>query len=180
LDWGSLWVPPSAALCTRYVPFKTHVAPAQFVGTLKCSESSIGLTFQVGGYTTPFAVMGSALFLAAIMTAFVLPEHAEPEEDAQQRCKCLYHWWSDMRQHYSTLTTTLVSLALLCLWIKCAEHTNMRFVFFPQFLFETSLAVIHTRRATPHIHVNLHVKRLLFLLWLLLLFSVSNKIRTFQ
>lgn len=82
----------------------THVAPAEFAGILKFSDSSIRLTFQVGGYTTPFAVMGSALFLAAIMTAFVLPEHAEPEEDAQQRCECLYHWWSDMRQHYSTLT----------------------------------------------------------------------------
>jgi len=112
LDWGSLWVPPSAALCTRYVPFKTHVAPAQSVATLKCPESTIGLTFQVGGYTTPFAVMGSALFLAAIMTAFVLPEHAEPEEDAQQRCKCLCHWCSDMRRLYKTLTDTLVSLAL--------------------------------------------------------------------
>jgi len=41
----------------------------------------------VGGYTTPFAVMGSALFLAAIMTAFVLPDHGDPEEDTQQRCE---------------------------------------------------------------------------------------------
>jgi MFS family permease len=48
-----------------------------------------GALYQVGGYTTPFAVMGSALFLAAIMTAFVLPEHAEPEEDAQQRSSLL-------------------------------------------------------------------------------------------
>jgi hypothetical protein len=31
--------------------------------------------------------MGSALFLAAIMTAFVLPEHAESAEDAQQGCE---------------------------------------------------------------------------------------------
>jgi hypothetical protein len=31
--------------------------------------------------------MGSALFLAAIMTAFVLPDHGEPEQDAQQGCK---------------------------------------------------------------------------------------------
>lgn len=43
-----------------------------------------GALYQVGGYTTPFAVMGSALFLAAIMTAFVLPEHADSAEDAQQ------------------------------------------------------------------------------------------------
>jgi hypothetical protein len=32
--------------------------------------------------------MGSALFLAAIMTAFVLPEHADTAEDAQQGCEC--------------------------------------------------------------------------------------------
>jgi hypothetical protein len=31
--------------------------------------------------------MGSALFLAAIMTAFVLPDHGESEEDAQQGCE---------------------------------------------------------------------------------------------
>ncbi|KAJ4447889.1 hypothetical protein ANN_09898, partial [Periplaneta americana] len=43
-----------------------------------------GALYQVGGYTMPFAVMGSSLFLAAIMTAFVLPEHSEPQEDAEQ------------------------------------------------------------------------------------------------
>lgn len=43
-----------------------------------------GILYQAGGYTMPFAVMGSALFLAAILTAFVLPSHNEssyqPEE----------------------------------------------------------------------------------------------------
>ncbi|KAJ1523716.1 hypothetical protein ONE63_001550 [Megalurothrips usitatus] len=34
-----------------------------------------GALYQIGGYTTPFAVLGSALFLSAIMTAFVLPDH---------------------------------------------------------------------------------------------------------
>ena len=41
----------------------------------------------MGGYTTPFAVMGSSLFLAAIMTAFVLPDHGENEEDAENSCE---------------------------------------------------------------------------------------------
>ncbi|KAK9888503.1 hypothetical protein WA026_000753 [Henosepilachna vigintioctopunctata] len=36
-----------------------------------------GALFQVGGYTLPFAVMGSALFASAILTAFVLPKHDE-------------------------------------------------------------------------------------------------------
>ncbi|NP_001153495.1 uncharacterized protein LOC100123296 precursor [Nasonia vitripennis] len=40
-----------------------------------------GALFQLGGYTTPFAVLGSALFLAAVMTAFVLPHHENNEED---------------------------------------------------------------------------------------------------
>lgn len=34
-----------------------------------------GALFQVGGYTLPFAVMGSALFASAILTAMVLPKH---------------------------------------------------------------------------------------------------------
>lgn len=37
----------------------------------------------MGGYTTPFAVLGSCLFLSAIMTAFVLPEHAEAEVESK-------------------------------------------------------------------------------------------------
>ncbi|XP_015604899.1 MFS-type transporter SLC18B1 [Cephus cinctus] len=42
-----------------------------------------GALYQVGGYTTPFAVLGSALFLAAVMTAFVLPTHDNDEQDTQ-------------------------------------------------------------------------------------------------
>ncbi|XP_066159093.1 MFS-type transporter SLC18B1-like isoform X1 [Euwallacea fornicatus] len=34
-----------------------------------------GALFQLGGYTLPFAVMGSMLFASAILTAFVLPKH---------------------------------------------------------------------------------------------------------
>ncbi|CAG9814561.1 unnamed protein product [Phaedon cochleariae] len=36
-----------------------------------------GALFQVGGYTLPFAVMGSALFMSAILTALVLPKHED-------------------------------------------------------------------------------------------------------
>jgi MFS family permease len=42
-----------------------------------------GALYQVGGYTTPFVVMGAALFLSAVMTALVLPEHSESEIDAK-------------------------------------------------------------------------------------------------
>lgn len=42
-----------------------------------------GALFQAGGYTMPFAVMGSCLFLSAVMTAFVLPEHPEAELEAK-------------------------------------------------------------------------------------------------
>ncbi|KAJ8956809.1 hypothetical protein NQ318_014223 [Aromia moschata] len=34
-----------------------------------------GALYQVGGYTLPFAVMGSCLFMSAVLTAFVLPKH---------------------------------------------------------------------------------------------------------
>lgn len=36
-----------------------------------------GALYQVGGYTLPFAVMGTALFMSAILTAIVLPKHEE-------------------------------------------------------------------------------------------------------
>lgn len=36
---------------------------------------------QVGGFVTPFVVLGSTLFLSAIMTAFVLPEHPNRRND---------------------------------------------------------------------------------------------------
>lgn len=39
-----------------------------------------GALFQIGGFITPFVVLGSALFLAAVMTAFVLPVHENNEE----------------------------------------------------------------------------------------------------
>ncbi|XP_046613896.1 MFS-type transporter SLC18B1-like isoform X3 [Neodiprion virginianus] len=42
-----------------------------------------GALYQIGGYTTPFAVLGSALFLAAVMTSFVLPTHEQNAEDTQ-------------------------------------------------------------------------------------------------
>lgn len=40
-----------------------------------------GALYELGGYTTPFAIMGSALFSAAILTLLVLPDHGEPEQD---------------------------------------------------------------------------------------------------
>lgn len=42
-----------------------------------------GALYSVGGYSTPFAVMGSVLFGAAVMTYFALPKHDEPEEDSE-------------------------------------------------------------------------------------------------
>ncbi|XP_075235423.1 MFS-type transporter SLC18B1-like isoform X2 [Lycorma delicatula] len=42
-----------------------------------------GILYQVGGYTTPFVVLGSALFLSAIMTAFVLPDHPDRDIDSK-------------------------------------------------------------------------------------------------
>ncbi|XP_048513944.1 MFS-type transporter SLC18B1-like [Athalia rosae] len=42
-----------------------------------------GALYQIGGYTTPFAILGSALFLAAVMTSFVLPTHGPGGEDTQ-------------------------------------------------------------------------------------------------
>ncbi|KAF5270493.1 hypothetical protein FQA39_LY08371 [Lamprigera yunnana] len=43
-----------------------------------------GILFQAGGYMMPFAVMGAALFLSAILTAFVLPRHEEQAIDKEK------------------------------------------------------------------------------------------------
>lgn len=48
-----------------------------------------GILYQAGGYTTPFVVMGSALFLSAVMTAFVLPDHPDREEDSKSGASLL-------------------------------------------------------------------------------------------
>ncbi|KAK6644831.1 hypothetical protein RUM43_001104 [Polyplax serrata] len=42
-----------------------------------------GALYQIGGYITPFAVLGSVLFMSAIMTAFLLPDHGESEVDSK-------------------------------------------------------------------------------------------------
>lgn len=42
-----------------------------------------GILYQVGGYTTPFVVMGAALFLSAILTWFILPDHGDRDIDSK-------------------------------------------------------------------------------------------------
>lgn len=44
-----------------------------------------GALFEAGGYTVPFAVMGSALFLSAILTGIVLPHHEDGTDRAKGR-----------------------------------------------------------------------------------------------
>ncbi|XP_053972738.1 MFS-type transporter SLC18B1-like [Hylaeus volcanicus] len=39
-----------------------------------------GALYQVGGYTTPFVVLGSALFVTAVATIFILPVHPNNNE----------------------------------------------------------------------------------------------------
>lgn len=46
-----------------------------------------GALFQVGGYITPFAVMGSVLFLSSIFTTLVLPKSIESGEISTRRRK---------------------------------------------------------------------------------------------
>lgn len=42
-----------------------------------------GALYQVGGYTTPFVVLGGALFLTALMTIFALPDHGDHDLESQ-------------------------------------------------------------------------------------------------
>jgi len=42
-----------------------------------------GALYQLGGYELPFLVLGSCLFLSAVMTFIVLPDHGDREVDAQ-------------------------------------------------------------------------------------------------
>ena len=38
-----------------------------------------GALYEIGGFTLPFAVMGSTLFLSSIFIYFVLPDSSRPE-----------------------------------------------------------------------------------------------------
>lgn len=44
-----------------------------------------GALYEIGGYTVPFAVMGSCLFMAAILTNLVLPHHEQGTDRDQGR-----------------------------------------------------------------------------------------------
>lgn len=39
-----------------------------------------GALYALGGYSLPFAVLGSALFCAAVMSCFALPKHHDEED----------------------------------------------------------------------------------------------------
>ncbi|CAG9864362.1 unnamed protein product [Phyllotreta striolata] len=76
----------NAAFLTASFAIIAQEFPNNVATTFACLETFFGLglifgptvggaLFQVGGYTLPFAVMGSALFLSAVLTAFVLPKH---------------------------------------------------------------------------------------------------------
>ncbi|CAG5107905.1 Similar to Slc18b1: MFS-type transporter SLC18B1 (Mus musculus) [Cotesia congregata] len=41
-----------------------------------------GALYQIGGYTLPFAILGSALIVTAIITAFILPSHNDSDQDS--------------------------------------------------------------------------------------------------
>ncbi|XP_017755825.1 PREDICTED: MFS-type transporter SLC18B1-like [Eufriesea mexicana] len=44
-----------------------------------------GALYQVGGYVTPFVVLGSALFTTAVMTIFILPVHTNNNQTAHSK-----------------------------------------------------------------------------------------------
>lgn len=48
-----------------------------------------GALYQWGNFMTPFVVLGFMLFLSALMTMFVLPDHQEREPDEQTGAKML-------------------------------------------------------------------------------------------
>lgn len=48
-----------------------------------------GALYQYGNFMTPFAVLGSMLFLSALMTYFVLPEHPDREPDDRTGAKLI-------------------------------------------------------------------------------------------
>ena len=85
-----------------------------YIGSLL--KSFNGYYFQIGGYTTPFAVLGSALFLAAVITAFVLPVHDVNDEISHNtggKLKfCLFYLICELKK--------------LCIWFKFRNpnHAN--------------------------------------------------------
>ncbi|KAG8238448.1 hypothetical protein J437_LFUL002905, partial [Ladona fulva] len=73
----------NAAFLTASFAIIAKEFPESVATTFASLETFFGLGLivgpTIGGYTTPFAVLGSALFSSAIMTAFVLPSHGDEE-----------------------------------------------------------------------------------------------------
>lgn len=49
-----------------------------------------GTLYAVGGYFLPFVVLGSALFVTALLTACVLPKHPTGCDSGQIKRKCIF------------------------------------------------------------------------------------------
>lgn len=49
-----------------------------------------GALYAAGGYTLPFAVLGSALFCAAVMSCIVLPKYNDDEDVKPSGRKLFY------------------------------------------------------------------------------------------
>lgn len=65
-----------------------------------------GALYSVGGYYLPFVVLGSALFVTAILTLCILPKHAnEPIEENDKRTSM----WSVLK-----IPGVLVSSLAIC------------------------------------------------------------------
>ncbi|XP_072382231.1 MFS-type transporter SLC18B1-like [Diabrotica undecimpunctata] len=82
----------NAAFLTASFAIIAKEFPENVATTFACLETFFGLglivgptvggaLYQTGGYTLPFAVMGSLLILSAILTAFVLPKHEDSPVD---------------------------------------------------------------------------------------------------
>jgi len=59
---------------------------------------------QVGGFVTPFLVLGSTLFLSAVMTAFVLPDHPNRRNDVTSDGN---FWFKEYYYRYITFKSQL-------------------------------------------------------------------------
>jgi hypothetical protein len=71
---------------TRFIKLSRQHSSLKIINLIFIILQAGGLLYSIGGYTLPFAILGAALFLCAIMTLLILPaDRTEKKEDKARK-----------------------------------------------------------------------------------------------
>lgn len=96
-------------------------------------------SIQVGGYTTPFVVLGSALFTTAVMTIFILPVHPNNSEATHSTIGKVLTINYYTREKIAEIQINIVNLKYFCRRDESVENSR-----------RTDRHIIHNRDEHEH------------------------------